>query len=266
MKAGKTYSNNGTQYAMMPYSIMQITQPENGSLSHQGAIAWDVASGTPGRRDAYYAPCDMKCVAVNKEYAFTWWQSTNKVQTVKHGLTYITIMIGHDDNINAYKGMTIKQGTQIANMGTGGRATGVHSHIEVSPTKETTWIKNSKGVYVLPNAVLPSEIFFMDDTTVVPCEYTYSWKYIKDCNSKSKCPFKSSGTVEALYDKIRIRISASTSKGDTGMWYNKGMKLNYSSIVEADGWLWAKYERNSGGTGYVALCKSDGSSKYWKQA
>ena len=263
MKKRKTYANNGTQYAMMPYSIMQITQPENGSFSHAGAMAWDIASGTAGRRDAYYAPCDMKCVAVDKTYAFTWWQSVNKVQTVKHGLTHITIMIGHDDEINAYPGMTIKQGTQIANMGTGGNASGVHSHIEVSPTKENTWVSNSKGVYVLPNAVLPSDIFFMDDTTLVGT-YKYDWKYIKDCNSK--CPFKSCGTVEALYDRIRVRTTPSTLKGDTGVYYNKGMKLNYSSIVKEDGWYWAKYKRNSGGTGYVALCKTDGSSKYWKQA
>lgn len=81
----------------------------------------------------------------------------------------------------------------------------------------------------------------------------------------SSCPFKSSGTVEAIYDAIRVRTSPSTSKGDTGSRYNKGMKLNYQSIVSGDGWYWAKYTSYSGETHYCALCKTDGTSKYWKQ-
>ena len=81
----------------------------------------------------------------------------------------------------------------------------------------------------------------------------------------SKCPFKSSGTVEALYDNIRVRTSPSTKKGDTGSRYDKGMTLNYQSIVTGDGWYWAKYKSYSGEVHYCALCKTDGTSKYWKQ-
>lgn len=89
---------------------------------------------------------------------------------------------------------------------------------------------------------------------------------LKAWATTSKCPFKSSGTVKALYDKIRVRTSPSTSKGNTGSYYNTGMTLNYSSIVEGDGWYWAKYTSYDGETHYCALCKTDGSSKYWKQA
>lgn len=83
--------------------------------------------------------------------------------------------------------------------------------------------------------------------------------------SSNNCPFKSSGTVKALYDKIRVRTSPSTSKGDTGDYYNTGMILNYQSVVTGDGWYWAKYKSYNGSTHYCALCKTDGSSKYWKQ-
>lgn len=81
----------------------------------------------------------------------------------------------------------------------------------------------------------------------------------------NKCPFKESGAVKALYDGIRVRTSASLNKGDTGIVYNKGDVLYYNSVVKADGWYWAKYKRNSGGTGYCALCTADGKTKYWKQ-
>lgn len=83
--------------------------------------------------------------------------------------------------------------------------------------------------------------------------------------TSNKCPYKSSGSVEALYDAIRVRTSPSTSKGDTGSRYNKGMTLNYQSVVTGDGWYWAKYKSYDGETHYCALCKTDGTSKYWKQ-
>lgn len=81
----------------------------------------------------------------------------------------------------------------------------------------------------------------------------------------SACKFKASGTVQALYDDIRVRTEASTSKGDTGLVYNAGMKLNYISIVESAGWYWAKYIRSKGGFGYCALQTVDGKTVYWKQ-
>lgn len=86
---------------------------------------------------------------------------------------------------------------------------------------------------------------------------------------KATCPFKSSGKVQATVDGIRVRTAASTSKGDTGLRYNKGMTLTYNKVVNADGWWWAVYTRSlngAKGTGYCALCKTDGTSKYWKQA
>ena len=85
---------------------------------------------------------------------------------------------------------------------------------------------------------------------------------------KNTCPFKKSGTVEAIETNIRVRTAPSLSKGDTGLRYQPGERLIYNDVVEADGWYWAKYTRTlngASGTGYCALCKTDGSSKYWKQ-
>nr|DAG69108.1 MAG TPA: Adenosylhomocysteinase [Caudoviricetes sp.] len=85
---------------------------------------------------------------------------------------------------------------------------------------------------------------------------------------KNTCPFKKSGTVEAIETNIRVRTAPSLSKGDTGLRYQPGERLIYNDVVEADGWYWAKYTRSlngASGTGYCALCKTDGSSKFWKQ-
>ena len=82
---------------------------------------------------------------------------------------------------------------------------------------------------------------------------------------EKKCPYKTSGTVVAVFDQIRVRTAPSLSTGDTGAVYNKGGVLNYSEIVESDGWYWAKYKSYSGDIHYCALCKTDGSSQFWKQ-
>lgn len=79
------------------------------------------------------------------------------------------------------------------------------------------------------------------------------------------CPFKKSGTVKALYNRITVRDTPNTSVGDTGARYDAGMTLNYSSIVKADGWYWAKYKSWDGPTHYCALCSVDGKKIYWEQ-
>lgn len=86
--------------------------------------------------------------------------------------------------------------------------------------------------------------------------------------SANACPFKKSGTVEAIEKNIRVRTAPSLSKGDTGLRYQPGERLIYNDVVSADGWYWAKYKRSlngASGTGYCALCKIDSTSKFWKQ-
>lgn len=77
---------------------------------------------------------------------------------------------------------------------------------------------------------------------------------------------KKSGTAIALFDYIRVRtkpvIDDSTA---TGNYYHTGGVLNYSSIVEGDGWLWLEYMSYSGELHYCALQTLDGKTIYWKQ-
>lgn len=80
-----------------------------------------------------------------------------------------------------------------------------------------------------------------------------------------RCPYKQSGTVVAVFDQIRVRNAASLTMGDTGKRYNKGDVLNYTEVIESDGYFWAKYKSYSGDIHYCALCKTDGTSQFWKQ-
>lgn len=53
-------------------------------------------------------------------------------------------MTAHDDSMNARVGQVVEQGSQLGNMGRKGYSniTGVHCHIEVSESSDTSWIKN----------------------------------------------------------------------------------------------------------------------------
>lgn len=267
MRKGQTSKTNGIQNFLCPFTEMRVTQVENVG-SHLGTKAIDVAAKVAGTKAAYYAPADIVCVNVIPSYGESRWQTVNKVRCPNGYIGIVTFEIAHDDSFNAYVGMKVKQGEQLGNMGTKSGATsginkptGVHCHIELSQSKTNTFTKNRYGVYCFPTEAYVDDVMFIDGTKIIDTGEA-KWK---DAPKESKCPFKSSGTVEALYDDIRVRTSPSTKKGDTGSRYDKGMTLNYQSIVTGDGWYWAKYKSYSGEVHYCALCKTDGTSKYWKQ-
>ena len=169
---------------MCPFKRMHVTQYDNGNYSHQGSDAWDITSGTAGIKDPYYAPCDLVCKAIDLNYAFTWWQSVNKVKFADGTIDYVTLMFGHDEDINATVGMTIKKGTQIGNMGSGGTATGVHCHIEVAKGQyKGKWYKNDKGVYCLYNSIKFYDAFYMDGVQLINVDCD-KFKYLETENLK----------------------------------------------------------------------------------
>lgn len=165
---------------MCPFKRMKVTQYDGEEFSHKGSDAWDITSGTAGVKDAYFAPVNMTCKAISKPYAFTWWETDEKVEFADGTVDYATIMFGHDDSINAKIGMKITKGTQVGNMGTGGNASGVHCHIEVAKGKyKGTWYPNNYGVYCLYNSIKFYDAFFMDDVKLIdiPSEIMLLFKY-----------------------------------------------------------------------------------------
>lgn len=93
--------------------------------------------------------------------------------------------------------------------------------------------------------------------------------YVKKPAKKTpaqKAGIAASGTMVATVDRIRVRNNASLSKGETGLYYDKGMTLNYESVQEADGYFWLVYtSASTGTTRYIAYGTTDGKKKFWKK-
>lgn len=246
MKKGQKSKTGNYENVLCPFTYMNMTQDANGKFSHQGSTALDLIGSKSGKREAYYAPVKVKCVNVDKKYAFVWWQSVNKVRYADQTIDYVTFMCGHDDSINAYKGMILEQGIQLGNMGKGGNATGVHCHIEVGRGKQTTWKKNKQGVWCIPKAVKFENVFFMDNTTIKNCKK--SWKYLKSI-PKEKPKTKTMTVLPK--EGLNIRSKASTT-GKILMTLKKGAKVTYlKDAGSSNGYTWAQIKYN-GKTGYVA--------------
>ncbi len=228
MKAGKKYvRSDGIQYAMYPNSIMNITQSINGAYSHRGTNAIDDAQENTGISNGY-APCDMVCVAtdyVNGNAMF--WQSQKPVVTRKYGVTYIYLMVIHDNTANAYIGMKIKQGEQLFSEGTAGMATGNHNHIEVGIGKfKGTYILNAYGVYMMPGNVNPADVFFVDDTKIINGGGLNWGKIPKEPSQPSeKDLIQEDGIATMTADSVQARLNG--PKGNVVRKYNSGDKIRY---------------------------------------
>ena len=266
MKKGQTSVRGGIEDFLCPFTKMYITQGAGGSYSHAGTMANDVTNGDTSRAP-YYAPCTCKCLVIYPSAGQSMWQSVNKVRFANGRIDYATFRIAHDETQDCRVGQVVKQGQQLGNMGMkspNSNITGVHCHIEIQQGKNTDWILNRYKNYCFRSETDTDDCYFMDGTTILNMK-SANWKYLKDVPVNA-CPYKSKGTVKAIVNGIRVRTAPSTKKGDTGIFYNADSpELYYDRIVLADGWYWAEYDRAKGGKGYCALCKADGSSKYWKQ-
>lgn len=184
MKKGQTSVRNGIQDFLCPFTDMNITQGSNYG-THAGTMANDVASGTAGYKAPYYAPCDCKLIWCDSANGQGMWQSLNKVRFANGNIAYATFVTAHDNTFDAKVGQVVKQGQQLGNMGdkagNGGKAYGVHCHIEIAQNKYTisNWQKNSKGIYCFPKEYDTDACYFMDGTNILN-GMGGSWKYLKD--------------------------------------------------------------------------------------
>ena len=176
MKKGDKCFSKDIQNILCPFTDYYCTQDYNDTPSHMGSLANDVRGIKCGVRYPYYAPVDVRCVNINRKYAFTWWQSLEKVRFADGTIDYVTFLFGHDNIINCYIGQVVHQGVQIGNMGNAGLADGVHCHIEVGRGKQNTWIQNKEGVYCIPEQVKLEDVFFIDNTNVL--KSSLKWKLL----------------------------------------------------------------------------------------
>lgn len=168
---------NGIENFLCPFTDMYISQGSNGAYSHKGIMAHDVRGKVSGVRYPYYAPCTCKCIKTYPETGQVMWQSVNRVRFANGRIDYATFMTAHDDSMDAKVGMIAPQGNQLGNMGKKGfsNMTGIHCHIEVSQSKDTTWLKNKYNNYQFKNEYDLNDCYFVDNTNIIQ-GLNYKWK------------------------------------------------------------------------------------------
>ena len=167
MYKGQKSVRGGIEDFLCPFTDMYITQGSLGNFSHKGIYANDIRGRVAGIRYPYYAPCTSKCLKTYKETGQAMWQSLNKVRFANGRIDYATYMTAHDNTMDCVPGQIVKQGDQLGNMGDEGNATGVHCHIEVSQSKDTSWTKNEYGNYHFNNEYDLDDCYFVDYTNIL---------------------------------------------------------------------------------------------------
>ena len=79
MQKGMTSRRNQIQDLLCPFLYVKITQGANGNYSHKGTMACDIGYKFD-KNEAYYAPCDIKCVWIYPSSGQSMWQSLEKVR------------------------------------------------------------------------------------------------------------------------------------------------------------------------------------------
>lgn len=175
MHKGQKASKDGVQYFLCPFTDMYITQGSNSAFSHNKIMANDVIGVKSGERYPYYAPCDIKCLKLYKDSGQSMWQSLKPVIFANGRVDYATIMIAHDNNLTAKVGDVKSQGDYWGSMGDKGVGTGIHCHIQISQSNDTSWIKRSEytlygktyPIYGFNNEYDLDDCYYVNDTNIL---------------------------------------------------------------------------------------------------
>ena len=165
--------------AILMMDYLNITQSGNGSFSHRGDEAIDIA-GKDSNIDNLKAPFTGTIKKIYTNGNAVWLQSNDKVLYADGTVDYMTVLTIHDNDISNLKvGQIIKQGEIYYNEGTKGNATGNHIHIAVGKGKfsGSGWYKNSSGNWCINNQINISKALFILDTCKIINSSNY--KFIK---------------------------------------------------------------------------------------
>lgn len=134
MRAGQSlYDENGYQVALMILPGFHISQTDMETFSHNPSLYYAtdyMGWNENGRvyRCPCYAPCDIKCIWVNRANCVAVWESVNKVHLANGMIDYLTITVYHDQDITnglIVPGQFKQQGQIFNRTGTGGNVTGL---------------------------------------------------------------------------------------------------------------------------------------------
>lgn len=134
---------SGTQLAVFPADIINVSQGEYGAFSHYAGSSQELAIDFvfPHTRYPLSAPFDSVVLDVLDEYAQVNWKSTVPVMGA-NGVVYDSLVytIIHDHNYHRWSvGDTIKKGEHIGNSGNAGYSTADHLHLQVMESTEHPW-------------------------------------------------------------------------------------------------------------------------------
>ena len=247
---------------------LRVTQDYNGATSHYHHSHGTPAdypidcAGVDGRQSAYFAPVDMKVVAIrgvgNYVTNTIWLETVEAVETPTFTDTvWLTLTHWNDGSITAkFKvGDIIKAGEIIAYEGTDG-ASANHLHITCGRGHCNSWTENTKGSWVMSGTSLPPEqvMYINDDFTKCVDSGGLVFKSMpKDNNSSASAnaqqttanKTKRVGVTNGLY-LMKLDNSAKI----TLMPHNATVTVLQENYTTAKGYTMDKVEYN----GTVGMC------------
>lgn len=119
----------GTQLAVLPIQMINISQGENGSYSHMGTLCIDFVGTTA--KYPYYAPCDCEMIYRQDNAAVAIWKSSRPVKRVDGSVGNIFWSCIHELPITHTVGTKLTKGQLMGHTGIGGNVTGDHLHLQV---------------------------------------------------------------------------------------------------------------------------------------
>lgn len=256
MKKNDKSIRAGIEDFLCPFEDMYITQGSNGEFSHKGTMANDVRGREVGVRYYIYAPCDIKCLKLYPSTGQSMWQSINKVRFANGRVDYATFMVCHDDSMDCTVGMERKQGEIFYQMGMKGWATGVHTHIQISQSDDTSWYKNEYGIYKFNNEYDTDDCYFVDNTNILN-GMGGNWKETKDVPVPEPTPenpiyvtdynmyVRRDPSINARHVLVREltedgKNHATSTNPNAWAVYRKDTRFTVYEIVENDGREWGR--------------------------
>lgn len=228
MRPNQKLTKGGYELIGFPMTTMNVTQGNNGQLSHQGVNAIDIAGKDTGIEPTF-APCKMHFVwadtPANGNAVF--FESDNKVLFADGTVDYAKFMFIHDNYINDIKQVrNFVQGQEFGDEGTAGYATGNHCHFEVAKGK-LVWNKYSNygyygrnsrtKVWHLQDSISADKACVIDGTTIKNGN-AMGWKtaaQVKAPGTASTAP--SPSTTPQMY---RVRKTWADTKSQIGAFGN----------------------------------------------
>ena len=244
---------------------MRITQSYNGTVSHKphwynsknyADYPIDIA-GIDGNREPYYAPVDMKVVAIkgigNSVTNTIWLEAIEKCNTPS-GVFKPFIMLTHWNDSDPYiknlkVGSIVKMGSPICEEGVDG-ATANHLHLVCGNALRgcgNGFIQNSNGKWVSKGYCLkPEEVMFIDKefTNILSTnDLTFKDKPKEErttsfLGSKGYLTLGDSGdNVNKIALFMKKNFPAYTSKKALGSYYGKYIKASITEFQKRTGLL-----------------------------